>query len=234
MRCPIRLACCAAALLAVLLPVPGDASKLDVRFRLGAHPFTVPSRNDPYRQFGGGSLTLRYQASGIAPLPGPVTLLHGDIDVEQTTLFSPNPTGMAPGGIEVGLHLVLDNAVGTLRPTGTLLLPDLRGHATGSFLCFPCPGYLRAPLNFPDVRFAWTAPLHLDGTQLVAAALAPRTIDLGTDDLGLGFPVRFGIQITDASEIDRQVVVPEPGSFATSGAGLLALAFFAARRRRRR
>lgn len=206
-----------------------SAAQIDVRYVLGVG---IPS--GATSAGGGGTLALRYQApssgAGLVPLPGPVTLLGGNVDFHQTTLFSPNPTGMAVGGIRVELRLQFESALGTLRPTGTLLLPQVRGLAAGTVSVCCNPGPIRQVLAFDPVSFDWSAPLHLDGTQLRASALVPKRIELGRAP---GFPVDFTLTIASASEIDRHLV-PEPSSLPLVSGGLAALALLAANRPRAR
>jgi hypothetical protein len=180
---------------------------------------------------------LSSMGAGFAPQPGPVALLSGRFDVRGTELIGHLPSSMAVAARRITVHFTLANALGTLRPTGTLLLPQLSGDGSGMITCGgsaphcdPATAFIPQPLVFDAAHFSWNAVNHLQATSLHAAALVPKSILVRAP---ANFPNLVAFQLVTASEIDRHLV-PEPGSLPLAAGGLAGIALLAARRRRGR
>ena len=217
---------------------------MEVRYQLGGEFGLRSGTNFLPVAPAGGLLRLAYPTSatgplssmgnGSAPQPGPVALLSGRFGAAATVLVSHFPSSMALAAQHFSIHFDLVNALGTLRPTGTLFFSQLHGQGSGMITCFGAPPHCDAatafvprPLVVDPFSFSWNAVNHLLGTSLRAAALLPKSIVL--DD----GPSAFVFRLVSATEIDRHLV-PEPGSLPLAAGGLAALALFDARRRRAR
>jgi hypothetical protein len=177
---------------------------------------------------GTGVISLLYQASGTSPIAGPVSLLAGSLGGQATLLAGHVPSSMATGGIRIRMGADLGPALGTLKPTGTLLFPLIPVAQTGVLSCVGmCSGMTTSmnPLT-GQLAVVWNAPGHLVGGALQQMALISQGVVRTAAQNGF---VPIGIHIANAQEIAR-TVIPEPSSLPLAASGL---ALLATRRQRR-
>jgi choice-of-anchor A domain-containing protein len=171
-----------------------------------------------------------YAATGTDVLGGNVLTLTGD-GSSQLQVFNLDGADLL-GSTQLSLSGIAD---------GSTILINVSGNESG--LVGMGMGDLTAYRNDILFNFYETESLHLDGVGVQGSILAPNATVTGYyDEIGGGWGSMDGTLIADSyyAHVEQHDVpfnsttpVPEPGTFAIMGSGLLALALFMRRRRQR-